>query len=67
MYEGTYGSTNNRGRAVSWIFEGALKPIQYTPFKSSGALNEFKQYANMWYHTITLMFILRIKGSLIES
>lgn len=39
----TYGSASKVGRAVSCIFEGALNPIAYTPFKSSGFLNKFKK------------------------
>lgn len=32
------GSANNVGKAVSWIFDGALKPISYTPFSKFGFL-----------------------------
>ena len=35
---GTYGSASRVGRAVSWILDGALKPMSYTPFNSSGFL-----------------------------
>ena len=34
----TNGSASKAGSAVSWIFDGALNPISYTPFNNSGFL-----------------------------
>lgn len=34
----THGSASIIGKAVSWIFDGRLKPIPYTPWSSCGLL-----------------------------
>lgn len=35
----TYGSASIMGKAVSWILDGRLKPIPYTPWRSWGLLH----------------------------
>lgn len=37
---GTYGFASNVGKAASWILDGALNPISYTPFSSSSSLKK---------------------------
>lgn len=39
----TYGSASIMGSAFSWIFEGLLKPISYTPLSSWGFLIQVKK------------------------
>ena len=34
----THGSLRSRGRALSWIFEGLVKPISYIPLRRSACL-----------------------------
>lgn len=38
FYKRTYGCANIIGKAFSWILDGLLKPILYTPFSNSGFL-----------------------------
>lgn len=37
---GTYGFASSVGKAASWILEGALNPISYTPLSSSSSLKK---------------------------
>src|ERR1700755_942817 len=34
----THGSLRSRGRALSWIFDGLVKPISYIPLRRSACL-----------------------------
>ena len=38
----TYGSASIMGKAVSWILDGLLKPMPYTPWSSCGFLETKK-------------------------
>lgn len=54
----THGSASIMGKAVSWIFDGRLKPIPYTPLSSCGLLygeEKFKcQVLGKMFHSFFL-------------